>query len=227
MQGRTVAEPRVGKLPWRLWWFCPFIRARCLLIPKTNPRKQTSPLKRGYGRGETASGLTQHFKRLEESSYFSLQRWACVPPLSVPEPHTATFIPLCSVTAVRTKPCDRPSEELPLALREHPCNYICSKRGQILAPAYYVSPRGTISEAMCVSVLSMFCRPEITAKSPRSWRACLQGKHLLPQFKLDFSAVGWILPEIWKRDRFPFLQILSRKKIPRPPPLLPHPLHKP
>lgn len=79
--GQMVAEAKSWKTTVTPLLLLSFHPACCPLIPKTNPHKQTSPLKRGYRWGETSSSLAQHFKHWEESSYFSLQRWACVSPL--------------------------------------------------------------------------------------------------------------------------------------------------
>lgn len=96
----------------------------------------------------------------------------CLPPFA-PDPHTATFMPLRSVYAVETKPCDRPSEELPLDLRELLCDCICSKGRQILAPAY-ISLWGTISEAVCVCFWAKYVR--------RAWNNCKESVELYSLF---------------------------------------------
>lgn len=54
-----------------------------------------------------------------------------------------------------------------------------------------------------MSVLSIFCRPEITVKRPRSWRACLHGKHLLSLFKLDFGGAAGLVQIYGSKTGFP------------------------
>lgn len=153
--------------------------------------------------------LTLHV--LKERSYFSLQRSACVP-LSLRTP-AATFILLLSITAVKTNP--RPSEELSLDLREHPCNYIYLNRGQILAPTREQGllhfPARENLRSMCV------CAKYIL----QAWNNCEESAELeslftrqtfASTFQIRFQWSFWTVPDLWKWDRFPFFLICSSEK---------------
>lgn len=122
----------------------------------------------------------------------------------------AAFILLLSITAVKMSP--RPSEDPSSDLREHPCNYICLNRGQILALARGQGllhfPARENLRSMCV------CAKYIL----QAWNNCEEAAELeslftrqtfASTFQIRFWWSCWTAPDLWKWDRFPFFLVWS------------------
>lgn len=177
------------------------------LNPRTNFHKQTSSLKHKW---TTHTGLTWCFM-CRRKDLILAHRSACVP-LSLRSP-MAAFILFC-ITAVEMSPL--PSKELSPDLHEHPCNYICLNRGQILALA---SGQGLLHFPAKENLRSMcVCAKYIL----QAWNNCEEAVELeslftrqtfASTFQIRFWWSCWTAPDLWKWGRFPIwsveLQVFS------------------
>lgn len=201
---------RVGKVPRCFGWFLPFIPV--MPLNSKNKRAQTNkPYKERLRERRNHTGLAWR-SMCWRKDLILVYRDQPVSP-SASEPPRPPFILLLSITAVKTNP--RPSEELSLDLREHPCNYIYLNRGQILAPTrgqglLHFPARGNL-RSMCV------CAKYIL----QAWNNCEESAELeslftrqtfASTFQIRFRWSFWTVPDFWKWDRFPFFLICSNEE---------------
>lgn len=119
-----------GKVPRCFCSFFPLIPVTPLNPPKNKPPQTNKSYKTRHVSAPPTLGSLAEGKTL----FWLIEISLCSPQPQIPPLAAFILLPLLfSVTAVKMSP--RPSEDHSSDLREHPCNYICLNRGQILALA--------------------------------------------------------------------------------------------